>query len=221
MTLAVFLLIAAWMTSPQSSQATTPASTQSVTEPSNPTPEKQDQTQSNTPPANASEAKPQVPPATRPQQRHRRKKKQAAVNCDTASAALPSASNANTTNSGSAANDPATPTPGTATPAKNCPPTKIIVRHGGTSEPSIQLAPSTDQAAKQRDVVKQLLGATDANLKRIAGKQLNANQQNMLGQIRDYEQQSRAAMSDGDLERARTLAWKAELLSEDLTKPQK
>lgn len=95
------------------------------------------------------------------------------------------------------------------------------MRHGGTSEPSIQLAPSNDQSAHQRDVVNQLLGATDANLKRIAGKQLDTNQQATLGQIRDYEQQSRSAIGDGDLERARTFAWKAELLSEDLIKPSK
>jgi hypothetical protein len=34
-------------------------------------------------------------------------------------------------------------------------------------------------------------------------------------------EQSKAAMSQGDLERARTLAWKAQLLSDDLVKPEK
>jgi hypothetical protein len=34
-------------------------------------------------------------------------------------------------------------------------------------------------------------------------------------------EQSRAAMASGDFERARTLAWKAQLLSEDLAKTEK
>ena len=213
MTLAVFLLIAAsWAGAPQASQATTPPSSQSGAETGNPAPEKQDQTPSNLPANTPSETKPQTQPTAPPQQGStakpaHHKKKKATVKCE------PAAANSTA--------DPASPTTGTTAASTNCPPTKIIVRHGGTSEPSIQLAPSTDQAAKQRNIVNQLLGATDANLKQIASKQLSATQQSTVGQIRDYEQQSRAAVSDGDLERARTLAWKAELLSEDLVKPQK
>lgn len=105
---------------------------------------------------------------------------------------------------------------------KNCPPPKIIVRQGGTAEPSIQLAggPTADEAARKRDAVNQLLGVTDQNLKKTAGRQLSASEQDMITQARQYMDQSKAAIVDGDLERARTLAWKAELLSEDLLKPQ-
>ena len=97
------------------------------------------------------------------------------------------------------------------------------MRHGGTSEPSIQLAggPANDQAARQRDVVNQLLATTDGNLKKIAGQQLSSNQQDTVTQVRQFIDQSKAAVAAGDLDRARTLAWKAELLSEDLTTPQK
>jgi|SRR5579859_49695 len=104
---------------------------------------------------------------------------------------------------------------------KDCPPPKRIVRHGGTSEPSIQLAggPNDSQAVHQRDVVNQLLGVTENNLKKIAGKQLNSTQQDTLSQARAFVQQSKSAIADGDLDRARTLAWKAETLSEDLIKP--
>ena len=104
---------------------------------------------------------------------------------------------------------------------KDCPPPKTIVRHGGTSEPSIQLAggPNESQASHQRDVVNQLLGVTENNLKKVAGKQLNSTQQDTLSQARAFMQQSRSAIADGDLDRARTLAWKAETLSEDLIKP--
>lgn len=103
-----------------------------------------------------------------------------------------------------------------------CPPPKVVVRQGGTSEPSIQLAGGpADQTAHQRDVANQILGSADANLKKIAGHQLSANQQDMVNQIRQFMGQSKAAINAGDLERARTLAWKAEVLSEELVKPEK
>jgi len=69
--------------------------------------------------------------------------------------------------------------------------------------------------------VNQLLGATNQNLKKTAGWQLNSSQQDTITQTRQFVKQSEAAMAEGDLERARTLAWKAELLSEDLIDPQK
>jgi protein involved in polysaccharide export with SLBB domain len=98
----------------------------------------------------------------------------------------------------------------------------VVVRHGGTADPGIQLAggPTTDQAAKQREVVNQLLGVTEANLRKIAGQQLSPSQQDTLTQSRAFVKQSKDAVESGDLDRARTLAWKAELLSEDLLKPQ-
>jgi len=69
--------------------------------------------------------------------------------------------------------------------------------------------------------VNQLLGATNQNLKKTGGWQLNSSQQDTITQTRQFVKQSEDAMADGDLERARTLAWKAELLSEDLINPQK
>jgi hypothetical protein len=66
-----------------------------------------------------------------------------------------------------------------------------------------------------------MLESTNANLKKIAGRQLSANQQDMVTQTRQFMAQAKAAVDDGDLERARTLAWKAQLLSEELVKPEK
>jgi hypothetical protein len=99
----------------------------------------------------------------------------------------------------------------------------VIVRHGGTSEPSIQLAGGTggNQTSHQRDTANQMLESTEANLKKIAGRQLTPNQQDMVNQIRQFVDQSKTAAGAGDLERARTLAWKAQLLSEELIKPEK
>ena len=42
-----------------------------------------------------------------------------------------------------------------------------------------------------------------------------------MNQVRQFMDQSKAAIDAGDLERARTLAWKAEVLSEELVKPEK
>jgi hypothetical protein len=64
-----------------------------------------------------------------------------------------------------------------------------------------------------------MLAATEANLKKIAGQQLSSNQKEMVTQIRQFMEQSKAAVGDGDPDRARTLAWKAQLLSEELVKP--
>ena len=123
------------------------------------------------------------------------------------------------------ANAPAPPAQASATssPPKDCPPPRIIVRHGGSKEPSIQLAggPIAEQSAQQRDAINQLLGVSDQNLKRAADMQLSAAQQDTVSQTRQFMEQSKAAMASGDFERARTLAWKAQLLSEDLAKPEK
>ena len=77
------------------------------------------------------------------------------------------------------------------------------------------------QASDERDTANQMLDATEANLKKMEGTQLDSNQQDMIKQVREFMDQSKAASSAGDLDQARTLAWKAQLLSEELLKPQK
>ena len=95
------------------------------------------------------------------------------------------------------------------------------MRQGGTADPSIQLAGGAggDQATRAR--ANQMLAATEENLKKIAGRQLAANQQDMLNQVHQFMTQSKSAIAAGDFERGRTLAWKAQLLSEELANPQK
>jgi hypothetical protein len=80
---------------------------------------------------------------------------------------------------------------------------------------------ASDQTAHQRDTANQMLESAEANLKKIAGRQLTSNQQDMVNQIRQFMGQSKTSSEAGDLERARTLAWKAKLLSEELVKPEK
>ncbi|SRR6266568_3383976 len=186
---------------------------------------------SQAPPTAATPAK--TPPGqtptdqTRPAaaKRPRHKKRVLPPNCD--NAPTPGqASSSSTPAPGDPAAPGTAPAPGTSnpsSPAANCPPSKVIVRQGGTSEPSIQLAGGTasDQTSHQRDTANQMVGSTEANLKKIAGRQLSPNQQDMVNQIRQFIDQSKAASDAGDLDRARTLAWKAQLLSEELVKPEK
>jgi hypothetical protein len=112
---------------------------------------------------------------------------------------------------------------GTGKAPSNCPASKIIVRHGGASEPAIQLAggPVGAQATQQRATANQMLAATEQNLKRTAGRKLMPSQQDMVNQVRQFMEQSKAAAVAGDIDRARTLAWKAQLLSEELAGPEK
>ncbi|MGH9493990.1 MAG: hypothetical protein ACRD3B_03250 [Candidatus Sulfotelmatobacter sp.] len=130
-----------------------------------------------------------------------------------------STSSTSTTTSSGGPTQPADP----ASTAKNCPPPKIIVRQGGTSEPSIQLAggQSGGQSTQAKDNATQMLDSTEENLKKLSGRQLSESEQDSVAQIRQFIDQSKSAVAAGDNERARTLAWKAETLSEDLVNPKK
>jgi hypothetical protein len=104
---------------------------------------------------------------------------------------------------------------------RNCPPAKIVVPQGGISEQSIQLAggsPGVD-ATQKRDKINQMLATTEENLKKVTGNQISSAEQTSVTQIRQFISQSKSAIAAGDLERAQTLAWKANLLSEDLVNP--
>jgi len=60
---------------------------------------------------------------------------------------------------------------------------------------------------------------TETNLKKLSGQQLSTAQQATVTQIRQFVDQSKAALTAGDVERAQTLAWKAQVLSDDLANP--
>jgi hypothetical protein len=96
------------------------------------------------------------------------------------------------------------------------------VRDGGTSEPTVQLkgSGSTGRGSHQGETAEQLLASTENKLKKAEEQKLNSNQQEMVNQIRQFMDQSKAAASAGDLDRARNLALKANLLSDELVKPQ-
>lgn len=99
-------------------------------------------------------------------------------------------------------------------------PRKIVVREGGASEPAAQIAPDITpaEAARERHNAEQWLGSSDNQLKQLAGRRLNAQQQEAVGQIRNYMDGARSALKEGDVRRASTLAQKAHLLADDLVK---
>jgi hypothetical protein len=172
-------------------------------------------------PASAPATAAQKPSATGPQQAKKpvRRKPAAASNCD---AGAPGTSGSKP--SPAPATSAAKPSPpASGTPPKSCPPSKIIVRQGGASDSSIQLAggPSGGGRSQQMNATTQLLGITEDNLKKLDGQQLDTHQQDSVTQIREYVEQSKKSLALGDPERAHTLAWKAEVLSEDLVKPAK
>lgn len=97
-------------------------------------------------------------------------------------------------------------------------PGKVVISNGGAKEIRLQLTPTMtpEEASLQRRQTRNLLLITNENLKRIAGHDLDANQQDMLEQVHNYMTQARAADKVGELQRAQILASKARQLSDDL-----
>jgi hypothetical protein len=68
----------------------------------------------------------------------------------------------------------------------------------------VQLKGGTRQeASDQRSTAEQLSRATEENLKQIEGRELNPSQQEMVSQIKQFMEQSKAAVAAGDPERGR------------------
>jgi len=105
-------------------------------------------------------------------------------------------------------------------PAPDGVPRKIVVREGGASEPAAQIAADITpaEAVRQRVNAEELLRSTDGQLKMLAGRTIDAQRQETVGQIRNYMDGARSALREGDVRRAGTLAQKAYLLAEDLSK---
>jgi hypothetical protein len=95
---------------------------------------------------------------------------------------------------------------------------RVVVHRGGAVEVTAQLAPgmTQKQALQEREKTEQLLVLTDENLKKVEARQLTAAQQSTVATVRTYMRQSKVAADSGDITRARTLAYKAHLLTDDL-----
>ncbi len=99
-------------------------------------------------------------------------------------------------------------------------PQKRVIRDGGADDVDVQISEGmpNDVAVHQRASTDTLLSSTEANLKRISGRTLTAQQQTTVNQIRLFMQESRDAIHKSDVDRAHTLALKAHLLSRSLLK---
>ena len=78
---------------------------------------------------------------------------------------------------------------------------------------------TTTSQASEKSSTEQLVAGTEENLKKAADLQLNPSQQEMVSQIKEFIEQSKAAVAAGDLARGHSLARKANLLSDELVKP--
>jgi len=99
-------------------------------------------------------------------------------------------------------------------------PHKVVVPEGGAREPPAQIAPglAPEEVARERRDTEQWLASADGQLKMLSGRTLGAQQEETMGQVRNYMVGARSALKEGDMRRANTLALKAHLLSEDLVK---
>lgn len=93
-----------------------------------------------------------------------------------------------------------------------------MVRNGSTAEPSVAISPGVNQqqVSRQVEITNQWLTKTEANLKAMEARQLNASQQDTVRQITSYVEQAQTALKNGDVQRAYNLARKANTLSGDL-----
>jgi hypothetical protein len=104
-------------------------------------------------------------------------------------------------------------------------PRKVVIHHGGTSDPVSEIVPgiTLEEAHRQRESAEQLLTASDTSLQQLAAHKLNAKQEETVIQIRQYMGAARNALkgNNSDTQRAHTLALKAYLLSDDILKHEK
>jgi hypothetical protein len=174
------------------------------------------------PAAPAPSAQPQNSPAPASKRSHH--KKNSTPDCSRSPAPLkpPGATpNATAGSTGAGSGTGQSAAPSSANAKTPCPPAKVVVKNGGSDEPTIELTRGTSeqQASQQRYTTEQLRTATEENLKKLAGRQLTASQQEMVTQIKQFMEQAKSAVADEDLERGHSLAMKAHLLSEELLKP--
>jgi hypothetical protein len=180
-----------------------------VTSPDSPAPQSQNsvpasQPQTPAPPSQSSEPTQPPPSPTGPTpnspgqakpapKRHRHHRKTTPSTCSASPAPLnPAVGNpadatksagAGSSNAGSANGA----TKGKSSALPPCPPPKKVVRNGGSNEPTVRLTGGTtaEQAVHQSST-GQLTAATEENLKKIAGLQLNPSQQEMVSQIMQF-----------------------------------
>lgn len=77
---------------------------------------------------------------------------------------------------------------------------------------------SASDAVRDQNAAEQLLQSTETNLNSLGKRQLSSDEESVIAQITNFISQSRQALKDNDPTRAKNLALKANVLSNDLSK---
>ncbi len=159
-------------------------------------------------------------PANKPKPSAKRHHSKKGIDPDCSNSSAAGLTKEDSTKEDSAKESPTKTGSPSSAPSNPCPPPKKVVHNGGSDEPTIQLIGGTtaDKASNERST-EQLTAATEENLKKISGRQLNASEQETVSQIKQFMEQSKKAVASGDPERGHNLAMKARLLSDELVKP--
>jgi hypothetical protein len=179
-----------------------PASRSSASQPKAPA-------QAQTPPPTTGQGQTSASPSTPVPKKPRRRRK----------ATIPNCPDSTTPSKPAAGQPPPAPTAAGSTALSPCPPKKTVIRNGGASDSSVKLTGSDPAKPASQSTTAQLLAATEENLQKLSGRELNADQQQVLSQIHQFMEQSKQATAAGDVDRAQNLASKARLLSDELVKP--
>ncbi|MDP9146615.1 MAG: hypothetical protein M3N22_03075 [Acidobacteriota bacterium] len=94
-----------------------------------------------------------------------------------------------------------------------------VAEPGAASKPEVPvMAPqlTAEETSAARQQMTSSLTVAESNLARSKGRQLNATQTNLAVKIREFIGDARSAGRQGDWTRARSLATKAQVLSEEL-----
>ncbi|HUK29885.1 MAG TPA: hypothetical protein VLV89_02155 [Candidatus Acidoferrum sp.] len=111
------------------------------------------------------------------------------------------------------------PNPPTVRHAQSAPePESEPVKH---EAPQISPQLSADESARAQASAQENMRVAQKNLDSTNGKRLTANQQDMADKIRGFLKQAQDAMAISDWSRAKSLAEKARLLSDELVKSQR
>jgi hypothetical protein len=96
------------------------------------------------------------------------------------------------------------------------PPTSAPASTAKPPEPIMTPELSTEELSTAKGETQQNLTVTDRNLALTKGKRLSSSQNDLASQVRGFEDSAREAVRDGDWSRARDLAKKAAVLSQEL-----
>ena len=200
-------------------QAQAPATTpenqpaQPATEPTTPPAETAPAKEPETPPSTATPATTEKPATPKPRPKHPAASHKATPNTQPGQKPANSVAQPGTTQAQAPAqqanNRPqSVPATGTGTPPA-----------GGSAPETVTPSPAPaipdEQTLHARGTTDQLLQATESNLRRL-NRSLNAAEQKMVDEVKNYMQRARSAQTDGDMNLARNYALKAHQLSDAL-----